>query len=300
MLNLVRVFSIAAAALVGLANFAKAEDQLMAGVKSFICDDKPIVLLKSDADWVFTEEPELQVHETRDGWRMGDQGLGFIIYLRERGGAWVAEHLSESGFEELECIDVTESTAKVITAIKPRLDENISEVQQQLATAKQELASAKQELASAREASDNLKTEYDASTREHSIALSEVSARHLGKVRTLNARHASEIQNLRDRHAYKLKSVEVTLGKVEQDFDTLRKRYSFLLQDGAGILLELQAIAALKQPERYDIVMKTTLGRIGLSNNNAVSYCVSVLRDSARLSDRCKEELVDFILKKGL
>lgn len=293
MLNLLRAFSITAVALVGLTNFAKADDQLMEGVKSFICDDAPIVLLRSSAEWVLTDKPELQVYETRDGWRMGDQGLGFIIYLRERGGAWVAEQLSESGFEELECIDVTESTAKVITAIKPRLDENISEVQQQLATAKQELASA-------REASDNLKTEYDASTREHSIALSEVSSRHLDEVRTLDARHASEIQNIKDRHASKLQSVEVTLGKVEQNFDTLRKRHSFLLQDGDNILLELKAIAALKPSERYNIILKTTLGRIGLGNNKAVSYCVSVLRDSARLSDRCKEELVDFIFKNGL
>ena len=291
MFDLMRAFSLAAVTLAGSTNLAKADGQLMDGVKSFICDDAPIVLLKSGTDWFLSDEPLLQVRETRDGWRIGDQGFGFTTYLRDRAvGGWVAEHLSADGFEEWKCIDVTESTARVISAIKPRLDENISEVQKQLATANQELATA-------RAAYDGLQTRYDVTTREHT-----------NNLRAVEARNASDIRQLKSHYMSELQAREAALQKLQNDYDDvngaynqLETRYSRLLggETADVISIELDAILAMSPSARNRRIEETSLGQKGINRLDLVSSCTRTLRDKAKMGDTCREKLIEFLLREG-
>lgn len=273
MVNLDRIFAIAAVASVALTSFAKADEQLMQGVKSFVCDGTPIVLLRSDADWVFTDQPELEVHKTRDGWRFGDQGLGFIMFLREsEDGTWIAEHLSEDGFEKLDCIDVTESTAKVVNAIKPKLDENIIDIQEQLVVSNQELATMREDY-------KRLETEYDASTRQHS----------------------SELSKLRSRHANEIQSREATIMKLQQEYDQLETLYSRLLggEQADVISAKLYEFVAMSPSERNALIAQTSLGKKGVERPDLVDACAKTLRDKAKIDDTCRETLIEFLMLEG-
>lgn len=284
MVNLDRIFAVAAVASVALNGFAKADEQLMQGVKSFVCDGTPIVLLRSDADWVFTDQPELEVHKTRDGWRFGDQGLGFIMFLREsEDGTWIAEHLSEDGFEKLDCIDVTESTAKVVTAIKPKLDENIIDIQEQLVVANQELATMQEDYkrleAEYREDYEDLQAEYDASTRQHS----------------------SELSKLRSRHANEIQSREATIMKLQQEYDQLETLYSRLLggEQADVISAKLYEFVAMSPSERNALIAQTSLGKKGVERPDLVDACAKTLRDKAKIDDTCRETLIEFLMLEG-
>ena len=107
-----------------LAPLVQADEQLLDGVHPFICDGEAAVLLQTDNGWASIGEPNIEVSELRNGWRFGDQGMGFIGYLKEyEQDEWTFEFLSDGGYERVSCIDLTESVSEVVTAIKPRLGE---------------------------------------------------------------------------------------------------------------------------------------------------------------------------------
>ena len=55
-------------------------------------------------------------------------------------GEWVIEVLSSKGYQQDECIDITASTAEVVSIIKSQLNENISEIEAENGAAKQQIA----------------------------------------------------------------------------------------------------------------------------------------------------------------
>jgi len=128
-----------------LAPLVQADEQLLDGVRPFICNGEATVLIQTDNGWAITGEPDIEVSELRNGWRIGDQGMGFIAYLKEyEQDEWTLEFLSDGGYEEVSCIDLTASVSEVVTAIKPRLDETIVETQEALAEATRNLRMAEQ------------------------------------------------------------------------------------------------------------------------------------------------------------
>ena len=140
----------------------KADEPLMDGVKSFICDgpegagDEPIVLLDTDTGWLIPKEPTLKVAKINDGWRISGQELGFLGYLKQpASGAWSLDLLSNRGYEKYDCIDISDSVSEVITVIKPLLNDSILETQEALALANRKLTALeaqKKELAATAEA----------------------------------------------------------------------------------------------------------------------------------------------------
>ena len=119
MLKRLQMLILAAIAFGFAANTSHAEEPLLEGVRSFICDEQPFILVENDKGWRLAESPELRVQETRNGWQLGDQGMGFIAYLREKErGKWIIENLAEDGYEKLDCINITESLSGVVTIIK--------------------------------------------------------------------------------------------------------------------------------------------------------------------------------------
>lgn len=156
------------------ATLVKADEQLLDGVRPFICDGEAVVLLEADGSWAITSEPDYKVSELRDGWQIGDQGMGFIAYLKEyEQDEWILEVLSDDGYEEVSCIDLAEGVSEVVTAIKPRLDEAIVETQEALAEAKRQLTAAQAALVEA-----NRKMEI-AEMQESTPALSKKKAPQL-------------------------------------------------------------------------------------------------------------------------
>lgn len=115
------------------ADISHAQEPFLESVRSFICDEKPFILMENDQGWRLAEVPELRVQETSNGWRLDDQGTGFIAYLKEQdSGTWILENLAEDGYQKLDCIDITESLSSVVTTMKLRTNESLEETQQQL------------------------------------------------------------------------------------------------------------------------------------------------------------------------
>lgn len=115
------------------ADISHAEEPFLEGVRSFTCDEKPFILMENDQGWRLAEIPELRVQETSNGWRLDDQGTGFIAYLKEQdSGTWIIENLAEDGYQKVDCIDITESLSSVATIMKLRTNESLEETQQQL------------------------------------------------------------------------------------------------------------------------------------------------------------------------
>ena len=121
----------------GLASHdAAADEQLLDGVRPFICNGEAIVLLETKDGWLLAEDPESKVAATANGWRYEEPLNGEVWYLREESqNSWVIESLSEYGYLKANCIDLADSVSEVVNAIKPRLDEAIVETQEALADA---------------------------------------------------------------------------------------------------------------------------------------------------------------------
>jgi hypothetical protein len=61
----------------------------------------------------------------------------------------------------------------------------------------------------------------------------------------------------------------------------------------------LDAIASLPLSDRYARIMSSTLGQIGLEKGGPINFCIASLRDRAKVSDTCREKLIEFILREG-
>ena len=66
------------------APLVQADEQLLDGVHPFICDGEAAVLLQTDNGWAITDEPNIEVSELRNGWRMHSSALR-LCTARETG-----------------------------------------------------------------------------------------------------------------------------------------------------------------------------------------------------------------------
>lgn len=140
------------------ATLVQADEQLLDGVRPFICDGEAIVFLEADNGWMISTSPTAEVKSTGNGWRFEDTLSGGVWYLREESrNSWVVDGVSEDGHFTADCIDLADSVSQVVTIIKPNLDENLidqltgtqaqlTDIQAQFADTNAELQKTKDEL----------------------------------------------------------------------------------------------------------------------------------------------------------
>lgn len=126
-----------------LSQAAKADVDLTDGIRAFICDGETVVLVETDAGWLMPADPTAELVRTKSGWRHEDRSSGRVWYLREEEqNSWIIEMLSENGYLKFDCVDVAQSVSEVVTIIKPRLDENITQTENRLADLEGQIKSA--------------------------------------------------------------------------------------------------------------------------------------------------------------
>ena len=110
-----------------------ASEALLEGVRPFICNGSAVVLLETETGWVNPSDPSTELTRTKTGWRMEDPLSGQVAYLTEENrNSWSIEVLSEEGYAKIDCMDIADSVSDVVTIIKPKLDQNISQIQEDL------------------------------------------------------------------------------------------------------------------------------------------------------------------------
>lgn len=110
-----------------------ASEALLEGVRPFICDGSAVVLLETETGWVNPSDPSTELTRIKTGWRMEDPLSGQVAFLTEdKRNSWSIEVLSEEGYAKVDCMDIADSVSDVVTIIKPKLDQNISQTQEDL------------------------------------------------------------------------------------------------------------------------------------------------------------------------
>jgi hypothetical protein len=128
-----KMFSLAVLMLGVTATQSIANEALLDGVRTFICDGEAVVLFETDAGWLMPTDPTAELVRTKNGWRHEDPSSGRVWYLREEGrNSWFVEMLSVDGYEQTDCIHLESSIREVVEIIKPKIMENIKEIQSEL------------------------------------------------------------------------------------------------------------------------------------------------------------------------
>ena len=294
MLKRLQILTLATLAFGFATDASQAKEPLLDGVRSFICDEQPFILIENDQGWKLAEAPELRVQETRNGWQLGDQGMGFIAYLREKErGKWIIENLAEDGYEKLDCINITESLSGVVTIIKPRLNESIEETQQQLATSIEQLASLQKQ-------SNEAQTRIDSLEADFNEALAKIAADY--RRRTTLEQQANALSAENEGLIADLRSAQRSLEELQTSLSEMKVRYSRLLNGETVnvIALELDALVEMSPSDRNQRISEMSLGMKGLDRQDFVTVCIRTLRDKAVLGLACREKLIEFILMEGL
>lgn len=133
------MFTLAIAMLMFSLTAALADEDLLDGVRPFMCNGEAIVLIETDSRWAISTNSEAEVKSTGSGWRYEDTLSGDVWYLREENrNSWVVDGVSKDGPFKLDCVDLADSVSHVVTVIKPRLDKGILDIEAQLVKALQE------------------------------------------------------------------------------------------------------------------------------------------------------------------
>lgn len=250
---------------------AQAEEGLLEGVSSFLCGGEGVVLLETGGGWHSPGMVSYDVIKTTRGWRMENRIDGSVAYLqREKGDSkWVVNHLSESGFQNIPCLDLGDVLSVTVNLVKGKLSENIGQIQADLEVSRQELQ--------------------------------ELSLSHLEKTEALESAE-KEIQRL----SSKLESTQLELSEVEADYSKfwrlavggglsqVRKH----LEDLAGDYLD--SIAELPSVERYKKINEVILASGDAPKEGALRICLDLLKDKQMLEADCKPRLVEFLVVSGL
>jgi len=129
------IFTVGATTTQGMASEA-----LLEGVRPFICNGSAVVLLETETGWVNPSDPSAELTRIKTGWRMEDPLSGQVAYLTEENrNSWSIEVLSEEGYAKVDCMDIADSVSDVVTIIKPKLDQNISQTQEDLNSVTEQL-----------------------------------------------------------------------------------------------------------------------------------------------------------------
>ena len=291
------IFTVGATTTQGMASEA-----LLEGVRPFICNGSAVVLLETETGWVNPSDPSAELTRIKTGWRMEDPLSGQVAYLTEENrNSWSIEVLSEEGYAKVDCMDIADSVSDVVTIIKPKLDQNISQTQEDLNSVTEHLMKSVGEILELTSVNDKVleklnrtKATLDAKhneyieTQKELISVKKQFRDSLSKI--------SELKSENDKILEKLNKTKATLDAKHNEYIALR---SFVTQNPAGALIVLNKVLTMSPSERNVAIRKSTLGTKAINQGGMLPTCVRVLRDRAQMTVGCKDRITDFLLVEG-
>ena len=318
------------------ATLVQANEQLLDGVRPFLCDGEAVVVIEKEDGWTIPTYSTVDVKRTGSGWRIEDITDGSVMYLREDSdNSWVVDRVSEEGHIQFNCIDFTETVSQVVTIIKPRLSDTIVETQQALSQATKDLGVVEQNrlqlLADQRVEMNRARAKHNAAIAraeaEHNAAMSRSEADHNAKMSRVKEVQREEMNRAKEKydaamsramedHTAEMFRVKQALEQALQSKEELTGRldkfknsafvnsgnYKRLLQ--AAVLMpslggELKKLRDASPSERNNRIGNSSLGSIGLAGEGLVPTCIKLLRDKADLNEACHATLTEFIMLEG-
>ena len=290
-----------------------ASEALLEGVRPFICDGSAVVLLETETGWVNPSDPSTELTRIKTGWRMEDPLSGQVAFLTEdKRNSWSIEVLSEEGYAKVDCMDIADSVSDVVTIIKPKLDQNISQTQEDLNSVTEHLSKSLVEIleltsenGKVLENLNKTKATLDAKQNEYSqtrrelISVKKQSRRELISVKKQFRDSLDEISELKlenEKVLEKLNKTKATLDAKHNEYIALR---SFVTQNPSGALLVLNNLLTMSPSERNLAIRKSTLGTNAINQSGMLPTCVKILRDKAKMSSGCRDRITDFLVVEG-
>ena len=291
------IFTVGATTTQGMASEA-----LLEGVRPFICNGSAVVLLETETGWVNPSDPSAELTRIKTGWRMEDPLSGQVAYLiEENRNSWSIEVLSEEGYAKVDCMDIADSVSDVVTIIKPKLDQNISQTQEDLNSVTEHLMKSVGEILELTSVNDKVleklnrtKATLDAKhneyieTQKELISVKKQFRDSLSKISELKLENEKVLENLN--------KTKATLEAKHKEYIALR---SFVTQNPSGALLVLNELLTMSPSERNQAIRKSTLGTKAINQSGMLPTCVKILRDKAKMSSGCKDRITDFLLVEG-
>ena len=291
------IFTIGATTTQGIASEA-----LLEGVRPFICNGSAVVLLKTETGWVNPSGPSTELTRIKTGWRMEDPLSGQVAYLTEENrNSWSIEVLSEEGYAKIDCMDIADSVSDVVTIIKPKLDQNISQTQEDLNSVKEHLMESVVEISELTSENEKVlenlnktKVTLEAKNNEY-----DQKQKELIFVKKQFRDSLSEISELKLENEKVLESLNKTKATLEAKHNEYIALRSFVTQNPSGALLVLNELLTMSPSERNQAIRKSTLGTKALNQSGMLPTCVKILRDKAKMSSGCKDRITDFLVVEG-
>ena len=279
-----------------------ASEALLEGVRPFICNGSAVVLLETETGWVNPSDPSTELTRIKTGWRMEDPLSGQVAYLTEENrNSWSIEVLSEEGYAKVDCMDIADSVSDVVTIIKPKLDQNISQTQEDLNSVTEQLMKSVGEILELTSVNDKVleklnrtKATLDAKhneyieTQKELISVKKQFRDSLSKISELKLENEKVLENLN--------KTKATLEAKHNEYIALR---SFVTQNPSGALLVLNELLTMSPSERKQAIRKSTLGTKAINQSGMLPTCVKILRDKAKMSSGCKDRITDFLVVEG-
>ena len=291
------IFTIGATTTQGIASEA-----LLEGVRPFICNGSAVVLLETETGWVNPSDPSTELTRIKTGWRMEDPLSGQVAYLTEENrNSWSIEVLSEEGYAKIDCMDIADSVSDVVTIIKPKLDQNISQTQEDLNSVKEHLMESVVEISELTSENEKVlenlnktKVTLEAKNNEY-----DQKQKELIFVKKQFRDSLSEISELKLENEKVLESLNKTKATLEAKHNEYIALRSFVTQNPSGALLVLNELLTMSPSERNQAIRKSTLGTKALNQSGMLPTCVKILRDKAKMSSGCKDRITDFLVVEG-
>ena len=291
------IFTIGATTTQGIASEA-----LLEGVRPFICNGSAVVLLETETGWVNPSDPSAELTRIKTGWRMEDPLSGQVAYLiEENRNSWSIEVLSEEGYAKVDCMDIADSVSDVVTIIKPKLDQNISQTQEDLNSVKEHLMKSVVEISELKSENEKVlenlnktKVTLEAKNNEY-----DQKQKELIFVKKQFRDSLSEISELKLENEKVLESLNKTKATLEAKHNEYIALRSFVTQNPSGALLVLNELLTMSPSERNQAIRKSTLGTKALNQSGMLPTCVKILRDKAKMSSGCKDRITDFLVVEG-
>ena len=279
-----------------------ASEALLEGVRPFICNGSAVVLLETETGWVNPSDPSTELTRIKTGWRMEDPLSGQVAFLTEENrNSWSIEVLSEDGYTKLDCMDIADSVSDVVTIIKPKLDQNISQTQEDLISVTEQLTYSISEIleltsenGKVLEQLNKTKATLDAKqneyiqTQQELISVKEQFRGSLSEISELKIENGKVLE--------KLNKTKATLAVKHNEYIALR---SFVTQNPSGAILVLNELLTMSPSERNQAIRKSTLGTKAINQSGMLPTCVRTLRDKAKMSSGCKDRITDFLVVEG-
>ena len=279
-----------------------ASEALLEGVRPFICNGSAVVLLETETGWVNPSDPSTELTRIKTGWRMEDPLSGQVAYLTEENrNSWSIEVLSEEGYAKIDCMDIADSVSDVVTIIKPKLDQNISQTQEDLNSVKEHLMESVVEISELTSENEKVlenlnktKVTLEAKNNEY-----DQKQKELIFVKKQFRDSLSEISELKLENEKVLESLNKTKATLEAKHNEYIALRSFVTQNPSGALLVLNELLTMSPSERNQAIRKSTLGTKAINQSGMLPTCVKILRDKAKMSSGCKDRITDFLVVEG-